>query len=197
MDRKTLGRPIEFKLGAEGIFRCVFATFDVVDHDGDVILGSAIKPTRVAVASWGHDWATLPVGDASVKAVGSEAIGEGRFYLDTQAGREHFTVAKARGADLQWSFGFNIKAWRPDTVGARAVRILEDLEIFEISPVMVGAGINTRTELVKRNPVTAQRRELLLAKASLLRADIAALSLQERQLAEVEAIRRSLARAGR
>ena len=195
MHRKTLGRPIEFKLGAEGSFRCIFATFDQVDHDGDIILSSAIKPTRVAVAGWGHNWNDLPVGDAAVKAVGSEAIGEGRFYLDTVRGREHHTVAKARGAAMQWSFGFNIKAWRPGTVGGRAVRILEDLEIFEISPVMVAAGIGTRTELVKRGPAAEQHRMLLAVKANLLRADIARLERQERQLAEVAAIRASLRRA--
>jgi hypothetical protein len=62
----------------------------------------------------------------------------------------------AAGVASEWSFGFDVADQSTDYAelqkfapGAR--RILKSLDVFEISPVLKGAGIATATEDIKRS----------------------------------------------
>lgn len=153
MDTKALGR-VEIKDAAKGTVKAVFSTFDVVDHDDDVTAPGAIEdgaPVRISAyghASWGG---ALPVGKGVVRIEGSEAILEGQFFLDTTHGRDTFETVKQLSEDglQEWSYGFDVLDAEPIERDGKRVRLLKRLKVHEVSPVLLGAGIATRTLAVK------------------------------------------------
>ena len=141
---------VEWKADKPGDFRAVFATLGVIDRDGDVTIPGAFKEGQeVAIASWGHDWATLPVGEGIIHSNDKEAWVDGTFYLDTPQGEAHYKTIRRRSERQQWSYGFDVIKSRFGVVDGVDVRILEEMEVFECSPVMQAAGINTRTTAIK------------------------------------------------
>lgn len=151
MDKKSyIVAPIEVKEeGDQGIVKAVIATLNVIDKDGDVTLPGAFGDQRVKLSAWGHNWGALPVGKGIISEKGDEAHFDGQFFLDTAAGRDHFTTVKNLGDLGEWSYGFEVKtADRGDFEGTD-VRFLRLMECFEASPVMRGAGIDTRTTVIK------------------------------------------------
>jgi hypothetical protein len=153
MDTKALGR-VEIKDADKGTVKAVFSTFDVVDHDGDVTAPGAIEdgaPVRISAyghASWGG---ALPVGKGVVRIKGGEAILEGQFFLDTTHGRDTFETVKQLSEDglQEWSYGFDVLDAEPAERDGKQVRLLKRLKVHEVSPVLLGAGINTRTLVAK------------------------------------------------
>ena len=145
----------EFKLldddAPKGSFIVRFAKLDVVDLDGDVIPSGAIGETDIAVAAWQHGWGSLPVGTARTSEEDGFAVARGQFLLDTQGGADTYEVVKAMGSSLEWSFGFRVRKidWREGTP------YLSDIDIFEVSPVYRGAGIDTGTVDVKEAALDA------------------------------------------
>jgi HK97 family phage prohead protease len=143
--------PVDLKFAdTEGAFVATFARLNVIDRDGDVTVPGAFKSgQRVKIAQWGHNWGALPVGDGVIAADDEKAWVDGQFFLDTAAGRDTYTTVK-RLADLQeWSYGFDIKDQSFGEFDGQDVRFLRSLDVFEVSPVMVGAGIGTRTDAIK------------------------------------------------
>lgn len=144
---------VTVKAADEGKVSAVFSTFNVVDHDGDLTLPGAIKDgTEVVISSYGHEshWGALPVGKGIIRTTDTEAILEGQFFLDTTHGRDTFNTVKGL-ADLQeWSYSLQDVASKSDNVDGQDVRVLESIgKIKEVSPVLMGAGIGTRTLAAK------------------------------------------------
>ena len=81
--------------------------------------------------------------------VGNEAVLNGRFFLDTEAGKDTFTVVKELGPLGQWSYGYDALKYSFGDHDGERVRFLEELKVWETSPVLVGAGVNTRTLAAK------------------------------------------------
>jgi hypothetical protein len=52
---------------------------------------------------------------------------------------------KALGELCEWSFGFDIEQATPGMLDGKSVRFLNKTRVFEVSPVLQGAGIGTRT----------------------------------------------------
>ncbi len=151
MDLKSLGS-LEVKSEDRGEVTAVFSTFNVKDHDGDVTPPGAFEDgAEVPISAYGHkSWdGHLPVGIGTIRTTDTEAILDGRFFLDTTQGRDTFTVVKELGSRGQWSFGYDpVKFSFGEHEGER-VRFLEQLKVHEVSPVLLGAGINTRTLAAK------------------------------------------------
>jgi hypothetical protein len=146
MKRKTFEQGSLKLLQKPGEFECVFATLGVVDKEGDVITQGAIGEQDVRISAWGHDWGKLPVGRGRTLERGDKAVCEGEFFLDTEGGAETYRVVKGL-ADLQeWSFGYDVQDSEPRSEGGRTLR---KLSIFEVSPVLLGAGVGTRTTAIK------------------------------------------------
>lgn len=151
----------EIKDAEKGEVEAVIATLGVVDRDKDVIRADAIKDgAKVKMSAFGHDamFGNAPVGDGKIVIDGDRAIFKGRLLLQTQRGRETFEILKAM--DTEWSFGFRVMGsevpddkWREKG----ADRILTKLDAFEVSPVLIGAGVGTRTLAVKEADEEAQR----------------------------------------
>jgi hypothetical protein len=153
MNRKTISR-VEVKDEDRGEVAAVFSTLGVIDSDGDVTLPGAFEDgAKVRISAYGHkSWdGVLPVGKGSIREVGDEAIMTGRFFLDTPAGAETFTVVKELSADglQEWSYGYDPVEFSFGEQDDRPVRFLSKLKVHEVSPVLLGAGVGTRTLTVK------------------------------------------------
>ncbi|MCD6552446.1 MAG: HK97 family phage prohead protease [Anaerolineae bacterium] len=150
MKRKTYSRS-NLKLTSEpGEFECVFATLNEVDADGDVTLPGAFEDgAAVRIAAWGHRWDDPPVGKGTIYERGNEAVCQGHFFLDTQAGADTYRTVKNLGDLQEWSYGYDVLDSAPGTWEGRPVRLLKRLKVYEVSPVLLGAGVRTRTTRIK------------------------------------------------
>ena len=163
-DRKTF-QGVHIKAGPEGRVSAVFSTFNVLDLDGDVVLPGAIKDgAEVVLSAYGHTshGGSLPVGKGIIRTTPTEAVLEGQFFMNTAAGRDTFAVVDSLGALQEWSYSLHdVKAHRGDWQGEPA-NIIEAVRIKEVSPVLLGASIGTRTLATKsRAEMDEAERELM------------------------------------
>ena len=152
MDHKGFAGGVQIKDAAKGEVTAVFATLGVKDSDGDVTVPGAFEPdAEVVISAYGHtSWGgALPVGKGTIREVGSEAILDAKFFLDTAAGADTFAVVKELGSLGQWSYGFAVTKWSRGEHDGEQVRFIESTKVFEVSPVLLGAGVNTRTLTAK------------------------------------------------
>jgi hypothetical protein len=70
--------------------------------------------------------------------------------METDQGRNAYNTTKAM-ADLQeWSYGYNVlPPAGPGMFDGKRVRELRKLDVFEVSPVLKGAGVGTATLAIK------------------------------------------------
>jgi HK97 family phage prohead protease len=144
----------EVNISEAGAVKAVFATLGVVDHDGDIILpgsipnGHEVRMSAYNHASWGG---SLPVGKGTIAEVGNELVFNGQFFMDTSHGADTYKTVKGLGALGEWSFGFDVleKDEVTDLATNKEVRRLKKLSVYEVSPVLLGAGIGTRTTDIK------------------------------------------------
>jgi hypothetical protein len=136
----------------EGKVQAVFATLNVIDHDGDVTLpGAFTNGQKVRISAYNHaSWGDHPpVGKGTIREEGDEAILDGEFFLSTTAGRETFEVVKGLEDLGEWSYGFDVLESEPGRMGDEDVQFLRKLKVHEVSPVILGAGLGTRTLAAK------------------------------------------------
>lgn len=155
---KAALRPVDT---ATGEFEAIVATLGVKDHDGDVILPGAFKDGAEIRIIWHHDW-TRPVGKAVLRQKTIDGldrmVAEGRFFLKTDSGREAWALVDEMGGLQEWSWGFFVHegAAEKGVLNGEEVTFLgplkdgsPGLEVFEASPVLLGAGIGTATLAIK------------------------------------------------
>lgn len=147
--RKSLSN-VDIKSAARGEVTAVFSTLNVKDLDGDVTLPGAFQDgASVVISAYGHQsWAgALPVGKGTIRETASEAIVEAQFFMDTQQGKDTFTTVKhlADAGKGEWSYGYDIIDSDHGQWNGETVQFLKSLKVHEVSPVLQGAGINTRT----------------------------------------------------
>jgi HK97 family phage prohead protease len=164
MDIKSLC--VEVKDQAKGLVSAVFSTFDTIDSDGDVTKAGAFSDgAEVVISAYGHEsWkGRLPVGKGVIRAGANDAVLDGQFFMETTAGRETFEVVKQLGSLGQWSYGYDAVKYSFGEHDAMRVRFLEELKVHEVSPVLVGAGVNTRTLSAKSHQTFADEGGAVLA----------------------------------
>ena len=141
-----------YKVDDRGKIKLVFGTMGVIDHDGDVTLPGAIgeaQKTRMSAynhSSWG---AAKPVGRGVIYESEKDMVYEGGFFMKTIDGLDTYETVKAMGDLQEYSYGFDILKASFGKFEDKEVRFLEELKIYEVSPVLLGAGIDTRTLAVK------------------------------------------------
>lgn len=148
-----------------GIVTAVFSTFGVVDHDGDVVEPGAIKAGPVRVSAYGHaSWeGVLPVGRGQIHTDDEKAWAEMQFFLDTTQGRDTFNTIKGMAELQEWSYSLrNISAEYGELDG-EPVRYIKAVDVHEVSPVLLGASIGTRTTAVKRQMPFREHIDAVLA----------------------------------
>lgn len=137
----------------EGRGTAVFSTLNVIDKDGDVTLPGAFGQQSVVIVP-AHNWGSVPLGKGTVREVGDEAHVDFEFNLDSPTAREWFSalkfdVEKGDRPLQEWSYGFTVRESEFGDHEGQRVRFLKTMEVHEVSPVLVGAGENTRTLVMK------------------------------------------------
>lgn len=153
MDLK-LGPAREVKVidESKGEIQAVFSTLKVIDKDGDVTLPGAFGEQKVRISAYNHrSWADeLPIGKGSIIESGDEAVLNGQFFMDVPKARDTFNTIKQLGELMEWSYGYDILergdgTWPENDEKGQSVQLLKKLKVHEVSPVILGAGENTRT----------------------------------------------------
>lgn len=162
MQNKTITN-VRVKDAELGIVEAVFASHlvdpsqlgqadaKVIDKDGDVTLKGAFTDGQaVVISAYGHgSWeGRLPVGKGVIREVGDQAVMEGQFFMNTPHGRDTFETVKELSADdlQEWSYSLHEVTAVRGTVAGKAVRILQQVKrVKEVSPVLMGAGVDTHT----------------------------------------------------
>ena len=139
---------VEVKDDGPGSVQAAFSVFNVIDSDGDVVKPSAFQDGQEVAMVWSHNW-DQPIGKGTVKVGRKQAVFDGHFFLDTMAGLEAWKTVKAMDNLQEWSFGFRVLEAEDGTFEEMGVQFLKKLELFEVSPVLIGANRETRTLSVK------------------------------------------------
>jgi HK97 family phage prohead protease len=158
MASEKFTKSVEFKAtdDEKGTVEAVFSVFNNIDTDGDVVVPGAIKSgfkdNQVPMV-FAHKW-DQPIGKGTIVSDNNKAVFKGNFFMGTEAGREAYNLAKEMGDLQEWSFGFRIHDYevapfKKDGEEEVDVRYLKDLEVYEVSPVLVGANRETYTLAIK------------------------------------------------
>lgn len=151
---------VQVKNADLGEVEAVFATLKTIDADGDVILPGAIADgTQVVISAFMHEsWkGKLPVGRGTIHEDGDELVVKARFFMDTTHGADTFATVKGlAGTDSgddnlgEWSFSLqDVVSTKSKWDGKTANVISQIGRVKEVSPVLEGAGVNTRTLIAK------------------------------------------------
>lgn len=147
----------------KGEFEAVFATLGVKDLDGDVtVKGAFNNGEEVRISAYNHkSWeGALPVGKGVISEQGNLVICKGQFFLDTTAGADTFAVVKQMGDLQEWSYGYDTLEEEFGTLNGEPVNFLKKLLVHEVSPVILGAGIETQTLAVKSRGKSESMKQL-------------------------------------
>ena len=148
--------PIELKEdGDKRYIEAVFSLFDTIDSDNDVTKANALRSgytgNKVPLV-WNHDWSKV-IGRGIIETDNQKAVFKG-YFLETEAGKEAYETVKAMQDMQQFSYGFQVmkssKGKHIDSKGEEVpVRVLEDVKVWEVSPVLVGAQQNSFVQALK------------------------------------------------
>ena len=148
--------PIELKEdGDTRYIEAVFSLFDTIDSDNDVTKANALRSgytgNKVPLV-WNHDWSKV-IGRGIIETDNQKAVFKG-YFLNTEAGKEAYETVKAMQDMQQFSYGFQVmkstKGTHIDSKGEEVpVRVLEDVKVWEVSPVLVGAQQNSFVQALK------------------------------------------------
>jgi len=148
--------PIELKEdGDTRYIEAVFSLFDTIDSDNDVTKANALRSgytgNKVPLV-WNHDWSKV-IGRGIIETDNQKAVFKG-YFLNTEAGKEAYETVKAMQDMQQFSYGFQVlkssKGTHIDSKGEEVpVRMLEDVKVWEVSPVLVGAQQNSFVQALK------------------------------------------------
>lgn len=132
-----------------GLLSAIVST-PAVDKDDDIVLPSAFTHGQKVPLCWSHDWAR-PVGAGVISVSPDGARFDGKFFLETQSGREAYQTVKAMSAEglQEYSIGFQTLKHSYVEIEGKQIRQIESLRLLEASCVLVGASNNTRTLAVK------------------------------------------------
>jgi hypothetical protein len=171
-----------------GTVKAVIATLGVVDKDRDVTRKGAFGAGQdVVISAYQHtSWdGALPVGTGRIYELDDEVIFDGKFLLETAHGRDTFATVKAMSeAGLQeWSYSLHDVESERGTHDGKAVTFLNRISVKEVSPVLIGAGVNTRTLTIKAE---GQPRTFSEHSASVL-ADLGALTVRASEVVALRA----------
>jgi len=143
--------PHEVKLDDAGTIELAFSQLNVIDSDGDVTLPGAFPSKDVPMSAYGHtSWdGALPVGRGTISEDNGWGVFKGQFFMDTTAGKDTHATLKGLGTLAEYSYGYKVLDGGPGTHDGKPVNFLKSLDVFEVSPVLKGAGVGTHTLAIK------------------------------------------------
>ena len=159
-----------------GEIKAVIAKMDVIDHDGDIMSSGSVGKQEVVVSAYNHgSWGDflspgqLPIGEGRVYETNKEMRFEGKLFTDMAGAGETLKLLKNLGSKQEWSFSLHNVRGKAETVDEKDVYRIESVEVHEVSPVLKGASIGSRTLSVKQRDteITRLKAELDKAEASI------------------------------
>lgn len=141
-------------MSAEGTLSLVVATLGVLDKDGDIIAHGSVGEQECLLSQFQHSiWnGAIPIGRGKVYEDGDLLKWDGNFFMQLADACNTWQAIAAAKDLLEVSFGFSVlrRSWvDPPTGGGFSVRQLDELKVWECSPVVAGAGIGTGIEAIK------------------------------------------------
>lgn len=142
---------------AKGELSVVFATMGVWDKDGDFAEPGFYGEQDIVMVP-AHDWSHVPLGKGRTREDGNLAVADVKMNLEIQSAKDWLSAIKfdlSNGKPrMEYSYGFKIVEGGSE-MGERLARRgrvlrptpegLPGCKIWEVSPVLVGAGEGTRT----------------------------------------------------
>lgn len=144
MNRSSIYVPVEWKaLSAEGEFTGMAAIYEVADLNGDIIRRGAARRTiqqNPEVPILHSRDLSRPLGLGMLTETDDGVQIQGRLNLDTQDGKDARSNMQKR-VFRGLSIGFDVlrRTFIEDPVTHEVTRIIEELQIWEVSPVTVPA----------------------------------------------------------
>jgi hypothetical protein len=123
------------------------SVFNVVDHANERVMPGAFKASlarRMPKGVWAHDWQTPVAKTLEAHETDKGLVIDAVFNPDTQRGREAYSDIKFGIID-EFSIGYRVVKDSFDSE-SKNIRQLDELELYEWSPVLV--GMNPATELL-------------------------------------------------
>lgn len=177
IERKNFNTAISAE--PDGTITAVVSVFNNTDRTKEVVKHGAFAKSlerKLPKGVWAHDWKQpvaktleakeLAPGDPllplSISSMGGLYV-KGQFNLDTQAGRDAYSNIKFGIID-EFSIGYVVVKDSYDQKSS--VRHLEELDLFEWSPVLVGTNASTQLLSIKSEAPAlklAQHSEAVLA----------------------------------
>jgi len=161
MEKKSFAGRIEVKFAeADGASTREFsgygAVFNNIDFYDDIIVPGAFAATiadHKAAGSfpamlWNHDQGAMPIGIWTSISEDDHGLKVSGHFLDTVAGRDAHTVAKA-GAVTGLSIGYIVTAFEVEKHDGKTVRIITAAKLMEVSLVTFPANDLARVADVK------------------------------------------------
>jgi len=143
-----------------GVVLAVFSRLNVVDKDGDKTLPGFLGKQTVAMLP-AHDWRHVCIGKGKTHESGNEGVAELKMNLEIPSAKDWHSAIKFDLANppaiQEWSYGFTINpGGSANGDGKEYMRVLQPISeggpgcrIHEVSPVLVGAGMDTMTLAAK------------------------------------------------
>lgn len=135
------------ELTPEGKLTIVFANEGTPDLEGDTFSpGSLYSTGKIAMAQFNHSLA-LPVGVGELARSGNDVTWSGQLRMSDPVAANHFEQMKAMGPDQEFSFRAFIEEYtrNSETGGFNFYKA----RVIETSPVLAGAGADTRIVAMK------------------------------------------------
>ena len=152
VQKKHRDFPLEIKeMTDEGKFSGYGAVFDNVDDWDDVILRGSFSKSiaqKKPVMLWQHN-SSEPIG--VYESIREDDIGlwiEGRLLLDLEKGKEAYILLKNQ-AIRGLSIGYMPLAWEWENRDSRRIRVLKEIDLWEVSLVTFPANPKALIDDVK------------------------------------------------
>lgn len=145
------------QLDEDGTGTARIAILNAIDSDGDVARPGDFGKQMVAVQP-AHNWSHPMLGKASIFEKDNEVLAGFKLNLKSASGREWYEVLKfdlENGPPIQeWSYGYDALDFEMGEFEGQRVRFLNKpggggIKVYEISPVLLGAGVDTATLGIK------------------------------------------------
>ena len=135
--------------GEPGSFVAVIATKDSgPDSDGDIYADGAIGEQDIMILP-AHDSGHVPLGKGKTYETDTDIRVDGQFNLAIQSAKDWHESLKfdlANGKPIgEWSYGYIVLDSAEERRDGQYVNLLKNVDVIEGSPVIRGAGNNTRT----------------------------------------------------
>lgn len=140
------------EVGETGTFEAVIATLGVIDHDGDIVESGALQGKTASIVP-AHQQHTIPLGKVRIEERGQSVVAIGQWNMAIQDAKEWHEALKFDLANppavQEWSWGYQVLDAEDAIVDGERIRKIKSVDLIEVSPVLRGASIGTRTLAAK------------------------------------------------